>query len=108
MALEVLGLGEVLWDLLPGGKALGGAPCNFVFHCHQLGHPAAIVSRVGADDLGLELRSALRGLGLDDGLVQEDAEHPTGTVSVELEAGQPRYTIHENVAWDFLAPGPRL
>jgi fructokinase len=105
---EILGLGEVLWDLLPDGRALGGAPCNFTFHCHRLGRAAAIVSRVGADDLGRDLRAALRGLGLDDTFVQEDATHPTGTVSVELEAGQPRYTIHENVAWDYLAPDDRL
>lgn len=108
MGPEILGVGEVLWDLLPDGRALGGAPCNFVFHCHRLGHRAAIVSRVGADAAGRELRAALRGLGLDDGLIQEDAAHPTGTVSVELDGGQPRYTIHEGVAWDFLATEDRL
>src|SRR5438874_756197 len=48
----IVGLGEVLWDLLPAGPQLGGAPFNFTFHCHQLGHPAVMVSRVGADDLG--------------------------------------------------------
>jgi fructokinase len=99
---EILGVGEVLWDLLPDGRVLGGAPCNFVFHCHQLGQRAAIVSRVGDDEAGRDLRAALHALGLSDALLQTDPTHPTGTVSVTLEAGQPRYTIHENVAWDFL------
>ncbi len=105
----ILGLGEVLWDLLPGGRQLGGAPFNFAFHCHQLGQPAAVVSRLGADALGREARAAVRGLGLDDALVQQDEHHPTGTVSVALdESGQPTYTIHEDVAWDHLSWGPAL
>src|SRR5215218_7764266 len=108
MGPEILGLGEVLWDLLPDGRAIGGAPCNFTFHCHRLGLRAAIVSRVGADDLGREARAALRASGLDDAFVQEDPTHPTGTVTVELDAGQPRYTIHEGVAWDHLASDDRL
>jgi fructokinase len=104
----ILGLGEVLWDLLPGGRQLGGAPFNFAFHCHQLGHPAAVVSRLGADALGREARAAVRGLGLD-ALVQQDEHHPTGTVTVALdEGGQPTYTIHEDVAWDHLSWGPAL
>ncbi|MGL4551925.1 MAG: carbohydrate kinase family protein [Gemmataceae bacterium] len=108
MTPEILGLGEILWDLLPDGRALGGAPCNFTFHCHRLGRRAAIVSRVGADDLGREARAVLRAQGLDDAFVQEDPTHPTGTAGVELDAGQPRFTIHENVAWDHLASDDRL
>src|SRR5262245_12490994 len=100
--VEIVGLGEVLWDLLPAGKVLGGAPGNFAFHCHQLGHPTAVASRVGRDDLGRELRGELRRLGLSDELVQEDGGHPTGTVSVAIEQGQPTYTIHEGVAYDHL------
>jgi fructokinase len=108
MQPEILGVGEILWDLLPDGRALGGAPCNFVFHCHQLGQRAGIVSRVGLDDAGRDLRGALRALGLSDALIQDDAEHPTGSVSVAFEGEHPRYTIHENVAWDYLATDDRL
>jgi fructokinase len=103
MAIEIIGLGEVLWDLLPGGKALGGAPFNFTFHCHQLGHSAVMVSRGGRDPFGDEIRAAMGDLGLDDEFVQTDETHPTGTVAVEVdEQGQPTYTIHEG-AWDHLA-----
>src|SRR5919197_5597535 len=100
----IVAVGEVLWDLLPGGRQLGGAPFNFAFHCHQLGHPSAVVSRVGADGLGREVRDAVRRLGLADDYLQEDADHPTGTVAVALDpAGQPTFTITPDVAWDHLA-----
>ncbi len=102
--MEIVGLGEILWDLLPAGRQPGGAPFNFTFHCHQLGHASAIVSRVGADDLGRDLRAAVRRLGLSDAHIQEDADHPTGTVRVALDAcGQPTFTITEDVAYDHLA-----
>jgi fructokinase len=102
--VEVVGLGEVLWDLLPGGRQLGGAPGNFAFHCQQLGHPAAVVSRVGADELGRDLRAAVRALGLSDAWLQQDADHATGTVRVELdERGVPAFTITPDVAYDYLA-----
>ncbi|MCI0703902.1 MAG: carbohydrate kinase [Planctomycetia bacterium] len=101
----IVGIGEVLWDLYPDGrKVAGGAPFNFAFHCHQLGHPAVIVSRVGTDDLGRELRERVRELGLSDEYIQTDYEHPTGTVQVTLDANKvPTYTITENVAWDYIA-----
>ena len=103
----IVGVGEVLWDLLPAGRQLGGAPFNFVFHCHQLGHPAVMVSRVGRDDLGREIRAALRERGLTDAFLQEDSERPTGTVPVSLgEGGQPQFTITEDVAFDRLTPEP--
>src|SRR5262245_51449540 len=105
--VAILGVGEVLWDLLPTGKVLGGAPFNFTFHCHQLGQPAVMVSRVGTDPDGAEIRTAMRGLWLRDDLVQDDETHPTGTVSVAIEAGQPTFTIHEG-AWDHLAWDDRL
>lgn len=105
----IVGLGEVLWDLLPSGKVLGGAPLNFTFHCRQLGHPAVMVSRVGTDSLGDEIRAALRLRDLADDFVQSDPHHPTGTVTVQLgNDGQPSYTIHEGVAWDHLAWDERL
>ena len=102
--VEIVGLGEVLWDLLPGGKQPGGAPFNFTFHCHQLGHASVIVSRVGTDDLGREVRDVLVRLGLSDTFLQADDAHPTGTVQVDLDqGGQPTFTITPNVAWDHLA-----
>jgi fructokinase len=105
----IVALGELLWDLLPSGPRAGGAPFNFAFHCHQLGHPAAIVSRVGDDDLGRRLRAEVRRLGLSDEYIQTDPMHPTGTVQVCVDAaGQPAYTITEDVAWDFIEWEPRL
>ena len=102
-AIEVVGLGEVLWDLLPAGRQLGGAPCNFAFHCQQLGHPSAIVSRVGADELGRELRTAVRRLALTDAHLQDDTERPTGTAPVRIdERGVPTFTITREVAFDYL------
>jgi fructokinase len=105
----IVGVGEVLWDLLPTGPQAGGAPFNFAFHCRQLGRPAVMVSRVGADERGRALRDAVRALGLSDDSIQEDAAHPTGTVEVSVDAaGQPTFTIAEGVAWDFLAWSPEL
>jgi fructokinase len=98
----IVGIGELLWDVYPDGrKVAGGAPFNFAFHCHQLGHPAAIVSRVGDDELGRELRARVRELGLSDEYIQTDRKLPTGTVRVSVDkAGQPTYAIGKNVAWD--------
>src|SRR4051812_9475710 len=100
----IVGIGEVLWDVYPDGrKVAGGAPFNFAFHCRQLGHPAAIVSRLGDDDLGRELREEVRRLGLSDEYIQTDPDHPTGTVRVTLDENKvPTYTITENVAWDWI------
>jgi fructokinase len=99
----IIGLGEVLWDLLPEGRKLGGAPFNFAFHCHQLGHAAVMVSRVGTDELGRAVREAVRELGLSDEFVQQDAEHPTGTVSVAMDDQRRHtFTITPNVAYDYL------
>jgi fructokinase len=102
--VKVVGIGEVLWDLLPGGRQLGGAPANFAYHAHALGAEARVVSRVGRDELGCELVRRLKKLGLATNAVEEDPAAPTGTVTVELRAdGQPHYTIHEDVAWDRIA-----
>jgi fructokinase len=100
----IVGIGEVLWDVYPDGrKVAGGAPFNFAFHCHQLGHPAVIASRVGDDELGRELRERVRDLGLSDEYIQTDRNHPTGTVQVTLDANKvPTYTITEYVAWDYI------
>lgn len=104
-----LGLGEVLWDLLPAGKQLGGAPANFAYHAHALGAEAKVISRVGRDAAGREILDRLRTLGLPVDGITEDPSAPTGTVSVQLDArGTPAYTIHENAAWDFLEASPAL
>lgn len=106
----IVGIGELLWDIFPDGrKVAGGAPFNFAFHCRQLGHAAAIISRIGDDTLGRELRAAVQQHGLSDEFLQVDTHHPTGTVTVTVDAaGQPGYTITEDVAWDHLAWEPRL
>lgn len=105
----VVGLGEVLWDMLPGGKQFGGAPANFAYHAAALGAEAYVVSCVGEDNLGCEILGRLDALGLNRDFVAVDAEHPTGTVSVEVDAeGKPDYVIHQDVAWDFVPALPGL
>jgi len=105
----IVGVGELLWDLYPDGrKVAGGSPFNFAYHCHALGHPAQVVSAVGDDDLGRELRDFVRSRGLSDALIQT-LPYPTGTVRVTLDAaGVPTYAIAEDVAWDHLAWTPEL
>jgi fructokinase len=99
----VVGLGEILWDLLPSGRQLGGAPANFAYCSHLLGERAIVASRVGEDPLGRDIREDLAKAGISDQFVQTDSSHPTGTVQVELDsAGQPKFEITHGVAWDFL------
>lgn len=99
----VVGIGEILWDLLPDGKQFGGAPANFAFHVQSLGTKSYVVSAVGDDELGNELLTLLTGLGLETKYILRDKNHPTGTVTVKLdEEGMPDYIIHENVAWDYI------
>jgi len=101
--MQAVGIGEVLWDLFPDGKRLGGAPLNFAHHARCLGGSGAIASRIGADDLGAEIVSQVSAAGLETHYLQVDPARPTGTVTVELSsAGVPDYTIHEDVAWDRL------
>jgi fructokinase len=101
---RVVGIGEVLWDLLPSGAQLGGAPANFAYHAHALGAQSAVVSRVGRDARGAEIRHRLTAAGIDVGAVQIDPLAPTGTVVVSVDsAGHPSYEICENVAWDAIA-----
>jgi fructokinase len=102
-AHTIVGLGEILWDLFPTGKQLGGAPANFAYIASLLGEEGIPASRVGNDALGREALARLGELGLSTEFIQQDAEHPTGTVKVEVDgAGQPRFEITEFVAWDFL------
>src|SRR5678815_3015769 len=99
----MIGLGEVLWDLLPSGKALGGAPANFAYMANVLGDRGIVASRVGNDEFGREARVIMQGLGLSTSYVQQDDQHQTGTAEVVIDAaGQPTFTIRESVSWDFL------
>lgn len=103
IAPTVVGLGEVLWDLLPSGRQLGGAPANFAYGSHLLGDRALIASRIGRDELGQEIRRRLLGSGMSDESLQVDSTYPTGTVSVEVDAeGRPNFDIRYPAAWDFL------
>lgn len=95
----VVGMGEALWDVLPEGKKIGGAPANFAYHVSQFGLPSCVVSAVGDDALGKEIIDNFTSKGLNQ-LIAE-VPYPTGTVQVEIDpAGVPQYEIKENVAWD--------
>ena len=103
----VVGLGELLWDIIGERREIGGAPANSAYHAVTLGARGAVVSRVGEDDLGGEILERLGAAGVDVSAVSIDPEHPTGTVTVELEGkGKPRFRIHENAAWDFMRMDP--
>ena len=98
----ILGIGELLWDVLPEGPRLGGAPANFTVMAGRLGSHAAILSRIGRDDLGRNAVEQLDPLPADTEYLQVDLIHETGRVTVQFKHGQPHYTIHEPAAWDFL------
>lgn len=95
----VVGLGEILWDVFPERKVLGGAPANFAYHVSQFGFNGYAVSAIGGDLLGKEILANLQQKGLN--YLIETTDFPTGTVQVSLnKAGVPQYEILENVAWD--------
>jgi fructokinase len=100
----LLGIGELLWDLPAHGPqgTLGGAPANFTVMAGRLGNHAAILSRIGRDELGRDAIGRLNPMPVDVGALQIDAAHPTGRVTVDLSRGDPRYTIHGPVAWDYM------
>jgi fructokinase len=104
MAFNIVGVGEVLWDLLQTGPQLGGAPANFAYHAHALGAQAYVITRVGSDDHGREIMRRFRDMGVKPDAIQIDERAPTGTATVTLSgAGHAHFTIQENVAWDFLS-----
>lgn len=104
MGFNVVGIGEVLWDLLLTGPQLGGAPANFSYHAHALGAQVHAISCVGNDDHGREVIRRFHALGLPETTVQVDHNWPTGTASVALSGnGIAHFTIQENVAWDYIA-----
>jgi fructokinase len=98
----ILGLGELLWDVLPEGPRLGGAPANFTVMAGRLGNHAVLLSRIGRDDLGRTALDRLQPLPVDTSFVETDPAHETGRVTVYFQDGQPHYTIHQPAAWDFL------
>jgi len=103
MKKKVVGLGEVLWDVLPERTCLGGAPSNFAYVTSLMGDQGIVASRVGEDSRGLEALRRLEQLGLNIDHVQIDHEHSTGTVKVDIDVqGFAHYEIAQPVAWDFL------
>jgi fructokinase len=107
MKKVIVGLGEILWDLLPSGKALGGAPANFAYHASRLGEEGWAVSAVGDDSLGREILALIGGKNLHH--IITVTPKPTGTVEVTLdERGVPTYNIKEDVAWDNIPYTPDM
>jgi fructokinase len=98
----ILGIGELLWDILPEGPCLGGAPANFTVMAGRLGNHAAILSCIGRDDLGRQAVDRLDPMPVDTSCLEIDPVHETGRVTVKFVDGEPQYTIHQPAAWDFL------
>ena len=107
MKKVIVGIGEILWDMLPGGKALGGAPANFAYHASRLGEEGWAVSAIGDDPLGAEIMDIVTRKKLRHIIAVTDK--PTGTVQVELDdKGVPGYNIKEDVAWDNIPFTPEM
>jgi fructokinase len=105
----ILAFGEVLWDLLPSGKQLGGAVANCAFRLQQLGNEVMLVSKLGSDDLGAEARRILTEKGLSCTCIQTDSNYPTGTVDVTIDnAGDADYVINPEVAYDYIETDENL
>lgn len=104
---KIVGIGEALWDMLPEGKKIGGAPANFAYHVSQFGLESCVVSAVGYDELGREIVANFDKKELKR--VIETVPYPTGTVQVSIDrAGVPQYDIREGVAWDNIPWTPQL
>jgi fructokinase len=108
----IVGIGEILWDVFPSGKRLGGAPANFIYHVREIGGgeiQPLMVSSVGEDPPGREILARWDQLSLSEEFITVDADHPTGSVSVAVDPqGKPVYEIKKDVAWDFLPESPQL
>jgi len=103
MPKKIAAFGELLWDLLPTGKVLGGAPANFIYRINSFGDNGTLLSKVGNDKAGREAREALRNLGVSDENIQTDYEFPTGSVKVKIdELGNADYNILTDVAYDHI------
>lgn len=99
---QMAGIGEILWDLLPDGRQLGGSPMNVVYHCNAAGIKSVVVSAVGKDKPGKEILEQVNSKGNSTEYIQVSTHYPTGTVTVTLKDGIPDFTIHNNVAWDHI------
>jgi fructokinase len=107
MPHSIVAFGEVLWDLLPSGRFLGGAPFNFVYRVASIGDRGVMISRLGEDDLGREAFSIVQRLGMDTRCIQWDRHRPTGTVPITFaKDGAADITILPNVAYDYIEPAP--
>lgn len=103
----IVGIGEALWDVLPEGKKIGGAPANFAYHVSQFGLQSYVVSVVGDDILGNQILENFKEKNLQNLIAT--VPYPTGTVQVEIDqVGVPQYVIKENVAWDNIPFTPEL
>lgn len=103
MSFRVIGIGEVLWDVLPTGPQLGGAPANFACHARQLGAQALVITRIGRDVPGKKIAERFDEMDIKDGVLQMDDRLPTGIATVALDgAGVAQFSIKENAAWDNL------
>src|SRR3984893_16251059 len=107
MNSNVIGVGEVLWDLLLTGPQLVGATSEIAYHARALGAQTQVITRVGKDDYGREIIRRFHEMGLPETTVQIDDTVPTGTAKVALSGdGLAHFTIQENVAWDHIAATP--
>jgi fructokinase len=103
LGFTIVSFGEALWDLLPSGPILGGAPLNFAYRANSLGNRGVIVSRLGRDGLGQKAAEQIVALGMEGTFLQWDEEHPTGTVEIHFDAAKnPNYTIIAGVAYDHI------
>lgn len=102
----IAGIGELLWDIYPDFKRAGGAPANVAYHASALGNRGIVLSRIGMDDLGIEIEQFLWERKVDTSYLQKDIKLSTGTVVVNMVDSEPTYTIKKNAAWDYLELTP--
>lgn len=102
MSLNIVAIGELLWDVLPSGKKLGGAPSNFIYHCSKSGSKSFLLSAVGKDKLGNDAISQMKDKNIDSNYIQINDKR-TSTVEIKIsDAGVPTYNILDDVAWDYI------
>ena len=107
MERYIVGIGDALWDCLPEGRKLGGAPANFAYYMMLFGFDSLAVSAIGNDELGAEIKETFDKAGLK--YMLQVTDYPTGTVTVDIdERGIPSYDIKENVAYDYMSYTPQL
>jgi fructokinase len=105
--MKIIAIGEILWDILPKAEHLGGAPFNFAWHAHNLGHDVSFISAVGNDDRGCRALELMEQAGLPSRFIYRTSDHPTGTVTVSFDPSLgPQYRIHRPAAYDFPALSP--